>query len=130
MTMSRHLRERASQSALGFTLIGFRALLVMIALLPMCFVGCGKSDSVPVQPSAVSSDPIDTTELRKAFASASPGLRVYLDEALSLVRARNVGEAEGQFRKLLANPSLTAAQRTALADFVERMKTMRGNPSR
>ena len=70
----------------------------------------------------VQPDPIDLSEIRSAFGNADASMKVYVDECISSIRARDFGFAAEQLEKLLKNPRLTPQQREAVQTTLARIK--------
>ena len=110
-------------------LLGALSGLITIVVV-LAISGCGKSDqnaaagSAAIPPVEVTPDPVDLTEVKKAFASASPALQIYLDETTSLIRARLFSDAIEQSQKLLKNPNLNSEQKTAVQNLMEKVKVL------
>ncbi len=114
---------------------GFALLLVCLATS-----GCGKKeaantatpppaagDSAAANPAtALPPDPVDMTRFTKAFASAEPGLKLFAEETVAVVRARAFADAAEQLQKLSRNPKLNAEQRAAIQDLSSRLAGVRG----
>lgn len=94
----------------------------------LAIVGCGKGNSTIENGAAggvtsdVPADPVDLSEVRAAFASASPALRVSLDETISLVRARQFSDAVAHTQKFAKFPNLTSEQAKSLQNLIEKLK--------
>lgn len=100
---------------------------VMLFTAPV-LTSCKKSESGPgaggaTQAVQAQPDPIDLTRLRAAFASADPNMKVYVDECIGSIRARDFGFAAEQLQKLLRNPKLNQEQREAVQDVINRLRT-------
>lgn len=92
--------------------------------------GCHKTEPTHTESAAaVAADPVDTTQLHEAFASATPGLKIYLDESLNLLRVRNFSEALEQFQKLSDNGTLTPAQKAAVTDMITKVQNLAAGKS-
>ena len=96
---------------------------------PVFGAGCRKPDSDKASTVAgvsadVPADPVDLTEVRKAFESASPGLKLSVDETISAVRNRAFDVAIEQCQKLSKNPSLTPGQKQALENLVSKVRSL------
>ena len=65
--------------------------------------------------------------VRKAFESASPSYRNPIEEALALVRAGQINpsalaEALPQLERIAANPTISAIQKHALNELIQKIK--------
>jgi hypothetical protein len=109
---------------------GFALLLACIATS-----GCGKKDvsdagtppasgtaAAGVNPAAaLPPDPVDMSRFTKAFAAAEPGLKLYAEETVAVIRARAFADGAEQLQKLSRNPKLNAEQRAAIQDLAGRL---------
>jgi len=89
--------------------------------------GCKKSEvsnqsNQAASPTFVQVDPIDLSEMRLAFANADASMKVFVDECIGSIRARDFGFAAEQLEKLLRNPRLTPQQREAVQTTLARIK--------
>jgi hypothetical protein len=75
-------------------------------------------------------DPIDLSVVRKAFESADPALRVFLDETIGLIRGGHLVEASEQCQKLATNPGLTLKQKESLQGLQVKLQELKsGKPA-
>ena len=112
---------------------GARRLVMMAACAGvLAWTGCKKSDDASGGASApqASTDPIDMTRFKQAFASSDPSLRLFMEETVSLVRARVPGEARDHLNKMLKYPKLTAEQGQAIQEMLSKLDTLGAGRSR
>jgi len=102
----------------------FFVLVFCIGVLGI--VGCGKRESgtsAPQTPAEAAADPFNLTGVRNAFAKASPGLQVIIDEAMGSVRAGDYASAVRQFEAISQRKDLTQEQRKALEELIGKLRT-------
>jgi len=114
---------RVSKSVISLSLAG-----LVFVIVTVCLIGCGKGDSGTSGPSTGSaqhtaSDPFNLTGVRNAFAKASPGLQVIIDEAMGSVRAGDYASAVRQFEAISQRKDLTQEQRKALEELIGKLRT-------
>lgn len=104
-------------------------VVLVVCVVVLGLAGCGKGDtasSTQQTPAEAAADPFNLTGLRNAFAKASPGLQVIIDEAIGSVRAGDRASALRQFEALLQRKDITKEQKAALEEVVAKL---RGTPS-
>jgi len=111
--------------------------VVVLALAVTFVTGCGRGEQdEPAPPPAdpvteaaiagVPADPVDLTQFLKAFETAEPSLKLYSEETVMVIRGRAFADAIEQLQKLSRNPSLTPAQRAAIADVSQKLQALLG----
>ncbi|MCX7722833.1 MAG: hypothetical protein N2379_07225, partial [Verrucomicrobiae bacterium] len=73
-------------------------------------------------PEQAAADPFNLTGLRAAFANASPGLQVIVDEAIGSVRARDYASALRQFEGIAQRKDLTKEQKKAVEELIAKLR--------
>lgn len=96
-------------------------------VVAVCVIGCRKGESgsagQAVQtPEQAAADPFNLAGVRAAFAKASPGLQVIIDEALGSVRAGDYAGAVRQFEAISQRKDLTQEQRKALEELIAKLR--------
>jgi hypothetical protein len=128
MTRNRHMEHTQSRdnlNCLGALACRFKSLLVTCSLVLLA--GCGKSDKVAVvDPNA--GLPPEAVAVRQAFESSEPSYRYPVEDVLRLVKAGQsnpvaMSEALPMLGKLITNPTITPAQKQALEDLMQNIKS-------
>ena len=118
------------------TLNGLVGWVRVGSFLAVCLLlaACGKKEAAPdpvaTQISAEVAatqppDPVDLTAFNQAFANAQLGLKLFAEETVAVIRARNFGEALDQIQKVSKNPALTPEQRQAMQDLAGKLQALR-----
>jgi hypothetical protein len=125
-----HLRGLRLKHGTGRRWLATRVVCGLCGVL-LCAVvsGCGKSDSADkaiadAPPVARPADPVDLTQFEKAFATASPGMRVFADEVAAVIRARAYPDALEQLQKMSNNQTLTSEQRQAVTGLTASVRAL------
>jgi len=90
-------------------------LLVLVAVLGLpLFPGCGEKGA--------QQSPPDTSQVEKSFQNAEPDLKTQATRAIEAVKAGNYQGALTELQGLLGNVKLTADQKNALTDLINKVK--------
>ena len=84
------------------------------------FSGCKKAAEPP--PGTPVPHAINATTFRPAFVSASPEIKAQVDQVMMDIQGSLYTDALNELAKLAANPSLTDAQKKAVADLADQVK--------
>ncbi len=90
-------------------------------------VGCGKREpgtsTQPQTTEQAAADPFNLAGVRAAFAKASPGLQIIIDEALGSVRARDYAGALREFEAISQRKDLSKEQKKAVDELIAKLRS-------
>ena len=89
-------------------------LTLLSIVAGILLAGCGKSGQSSPQPDSLAPK-VDVAKLRAAFPSPSPEIQTALRNVVFSVRYSRFTDTESELQTLAANPSLTDAQKQAVA---------------
>jgi hypothetical protein len=95
----------------------------LFGILTACllsFTGCSKSDAPA--PGTGEALTIDATQLRPAFANASPEVKAIVDKVMMSVQASALQDALAGLDKLASTPDLTEPQKKVVASLTDQIK--------
>lgn len=131
--MNEHInmnRATNSLSAISRTIrlgsVGSASLALIICIVGLNLVGCGRRESTgPTTQTAeeAAADPYNLRGLRAAFAKASPGLQVIIDETIGAVRAGERESAIRQFEAISQRKDITKEQKAALEEVIAKLRS-------
>src|SRR5262249_29826676 len=88
-------------------------ILVLLSLLILGPVGCGKSGNSGV----------DASPVERSFSGADDAVKAAATKAVDAVKSADYNTAMAEFLKLAADPKLTDSQKKAVAQVLDQLKT-------
>ena len=97
------------------------AWLLWVLLAASAPLGCSKSDE-RVAVSGGENESPEVAKVRKAFENADASLRLPVEDALKVVQSGASADALSALTRLAGNPKLSAEQKQALEELVQKLK--------
>ncbi len=102
-----------------------RPVISALLLVLLGLAGCGKPKPTSLPPATANGATLDMQALAQALASSpSPEVKAAFGDFYSQLRYSQYGQANADLDKIAADPSLTEAQKKAVADAKEQLKQM------
>lgn len=130
--------NKTKSMVVQFARLVTRLSVCLGAVAALSLAGCGKQGAeTPVSPAvagaaaavvapATPPDPVDLSGFIKTFSGAAPAMKLFGEETVSTIRARQFADASEQLQKMLRNPKLTAEQKQAIQDVATKLQGLRG----